>query len=160
MTNYWKEYTLPHRGWSLSDVIDIHDGNQSHYENCKMCGKEKIRYVHIVKHPLIDNELRVGCICAEKMTDDYHNPRHREKALIKKSNRRRNWGKKKWKLSSNGNLYLKTNNHWIVIFVDKFKGKYKVRIDKIIGNMFFNDIEEAKIAAFNGIEYLKDHGKW
>lgn len=164
MTNHWEKLTYPHIGWNLINVIDVLDGkkntNQSQYGNCNMCGREQIRYVHIIKHVLIDNELRVGCICAGKMTDDFHNPRIKENALKKKSSRRKNWGKKNWKVSLKGNLYLKISNHCITIFTDKYNGKYKVRIDETIGKQFFNDIEAAKIAAFNGIEYFKERGEW
>lgn len=160
MTNYWKEYTFPHTGWRLRKVIDVLDGTREHYENCNMCGKEEIRYVHIVNHSLIDHELRVGCVCAEKMTNDNQNPRQKENIIKNKSKRRKNWSKKNWKSSKNGNLYLQINNHWIVIFPDKFEGKYKVRIDQTIGRMLFNNIEDAKIAAFNGIEYFKERREW
>lgn len=46
-----------------------------------MCGNEKIRYVHIMKHPEFLGELRVGCICACHMTDDYESPQAREREL-------------------------------------------------------------------------------
>lgn len=164
MTNYWKQSGVPHKGWHLTDVIDIRDAGQSEdeteYENCMMCGKEKIRYVHIVEHPEIDDEFRVGCVCSEKMTNDYINPGKRETALRNRANRRKNWVNKKWKFSAKGNHYLKIENHIIVIFRDKFSKKFKVMIDQTVGNKLFDNFEKAKIAAFNGMEYFKDHGEW
>ena len=164
MTNYWKQSDIPHKGWSLIDVIDIRDSgqhaNETEYEKCMMCGQEKIRYVHIVEHSKIDEKFRVGCVCAEKMTNDYLNPNLKESALRNRASRRRNWINRKWKISAKGNSYLKIENHIIVIFRDKFSEKYKVQIDETIGNKFFDDIEEAKIASFNGIEFYKDRGKW
>lgn len=163
MINYWKQHSIPHRGWIFINVVDALEGrhnDNSHYEDCHMCGKEQIRYIHILRHSLVDDDIRVGCICAEKMTDDFQNPRKREKKLKNTINRKLNWSKKKWKVSKKGNLYLKIDNHLITIFPDSFTAKYKVRIDETIGKKYFNDIDEAKMAAFFGIEYLKDHGKW
>ena len=45
------------------------------YEQYEMCGNERIRFVHLMQHPDYPHELRVGCVCAEKMSDDYVNPR-------------------------------------------------------------------------------------
>jgi hypothetical protein len=36
-----------------------------------MSGNEKIRYVHIMEHPDLDETFEVGCVCAEKMSGDY-----------------------------------------------------------------------------------------
>ena len=164
MANYWKQTDIPHRGWNLIYVIDIRDNgqhvNETEYENCMMCGKEKIRYVHIVGHSEINMKLRVGCVCVEKMINDYLNPSFRERALRNRANRRRNWTNRKWKISAKGNPYLKIESHIIVIFRDKFSEKYKVKIDETIGDKFFDNIEKAKTASFYGIEYYKEHGKW
>lgn len=164
MTNFWKQPGIPHRGWSLIDVVDIRDNGQSEddtdYENCMMCGHEKIRYVHIVYHPEIEEEFRVGCICAENMTNDYINPGRRERDLRNMAKRKSNWSNKRWKLSQKGNLYLKIDTHLIVIFEDKTSKKYKVMIDKTIGIMKFETIESAKLAAFDGVEYFKEMGDW
>ncbi|MCI9843520.1 hypothetical protein FLV_01865 [Flavobacterium pectinovorum] len=164
MTNFWKQSGIPHKGWILIDVIDVREDEQSEdeteYESCMMCGNERIRYVHIVEHREINEEFRVGCVCAEKMTNDYLNPGRRESELRNRANRRKNWKKKTWKLSSKLNWYIKVEDHIIVIFKDKFTSKYKVMIDKTIGNKFFKDLEDAKMAAFNGIEYFKENKEW
>ena len=73
----------PHKGWELENVIDIRDDGQSEhdteYETCMMFGNETIRYIHIVSYPEVEDSFRVGCVCAEKMTNDYVNPKLREK---------------------------------------------------------------------------------
>jgi len=164
MANFWKQSGVPHRGWSLLDVIDVREDGQreedTDYETCMMCGNEKIRYVHLVEHPEIDEEFRVGCVCAENMTNDYVNPLKRERELRNRASRRKNWSKKQWKHSQKGNLYLKVENHLLVIFTDKKTAKFKVMIGKTVGHMSFDTIELAKIAAFNGIEYFKEIGDW
>ncbi|HRB30890.1 MAG TPA: hypothetical protein PK872_05190 [Ferruginibacter sp.] len=164
MPNNWNIPGVPHRGWTLDDVIDIRGEGQAewetNYESCMMCGNEKIRYVHIVSHAEVKEEFRVGCVCAEKMTNDYINPGAREKELRNRASRRSNWLNKNWKYSKHGNPYLKIDGKIIVIYKDKRTGKYKVSIDEIFGRKHFANLTDAKIAAFNGVEYLKENGQW
>ncbi|HVX00594.1 MAG TPA: hypothetical protein VHA52_09205 [Candidatus Babeliaceae bacterium] len=164
MANYWNIAGVPHRGWTLEDVIDVRGDGQAEwetdYESCMMCGNERIRYVHIVSHPDVDGDFRVGCVCAEKMTNDYVNPERLERQLRNRASRRANWLNRDWRYSKNGNHYLKIDGKFITIFRDKRTGKYKVSVDGTFGKKSFEQITEAKIAAFKGIEYLKDKGRW
>jgi hypothetical protein len=164
MANYWKTIGVPHKGWQLIDVIDVREDGQSewetHYETCMMCGNEKIRYVHVVEHAEVSGEFRVGCTCAEKMTSDYLNPKRRETELRNRSNRRVNWKKKEWKRSKNGNYFLNIEEHFLLIYKEAQSNNFKVKIEKTFGNKTFDTLEKAKIAAFNGIEYLKEKGEW
>lgn len=70
----WEREGIPQKGWKEIGVEDLREsleyGNPVEYEQCEMCEQEKIRYVHILQHPNFSGELRVGCICAEHMTDD------------------------------------------------------------------------------------------
>lgn len=66
------------------------------YEQCEMCGNEKIRFVHIMKHPQYPKTLHVGCVCAEKMSGDYVNPRRNEESLRKRAMRKSNFDKREW----------------------------------------------------------------
>ena len=81
----WDKKDIPHKGWTEIGMEDLGEeaefGEEIQYEQCEMCGNEKIRYVHIMKHPEIQGELRVGCICACHMTNDYENPEAREREL-------------------------------------------------------------------------------
>lgn len=164
MANFWKQHGIPHKGWTLVDVIDVREDGQSawetDYETCMMCGNEKIRYVHILEHPEVDEEFRVGCTCSEKMTNDYINPERRERELRNRASRRVNWTKKDWKISKSGNFFLKVDRQHLLIYKDKKTDKYKVKIGETFGKKTFNTLAEAKIAAFNGKEYLKDKGDW
>ena len=71
----WNKPGLPHKGWTCVDVIDLAEGidetESIPYEQCEMCGNEKIRYAHVMSHPDYPDEIYVGCVCAEKMTGDY-----------------------------------------------------------------------------------------
>lgn len=72
MADFWRQQGVPHKGWTLVDVSDVREDGQSEwetdYETCMRCGNEKIRYVHILEHCDVNEEFRVGCTCAEKMT--------------------------------------------------------------------------------------------
>ena len=70
----WDQPGVPHKGWHCVDVVDLRaDGesaDETDYATCQMCGNEKIRYVHIMEHPELDENFDVGCVCAEKMSGD------------------------------------------------------------------------------------------
>gem|GEM_PF-2790679 len=68
--------------------------------------------------------------------------------------------KKDWKRSKNGNHFLNIEEHHLLIYRDKKTNKYKVKIGETFGKKTFDTLEQAKIAAFNGMEYLKDKGEW
>lgn len=114
-------------------VYDVREDGQSEdeasYEICMMCGKERIRYVHVVSHPDYGEELLVGCQCAEKLTEDYINPKLKEKELRNKTNRRTNFFKRKWKISAKGNQYLNIDGHHILIMENRLTHKFIVKID-------------------------------
>jgi len=151
---------IPHKGWRLINVIDVREDGQSesdtNYESCMMCGNEKIRYVHIVSH----DEVAVGCNCAARMTEDYVNPERREAELRNRANRRISWSKKQWKYSKSDNLYLNYENHFLLIFKDKYSAKFKIRIDERVSKKTYDDIDLAKIAVFKNIEHMKENDKW
>jgi hypothetical protein len=50
-------------------VVDLRaDGepaDNTDYATCQMCGNEKIRYVHIMEHPDVEEALDVVCVCGE-----------------------------------------------------------------------------------------------
>ncbi len=164
MANFWKQLGVPHRGWFLIDVIDIRGEGQSEhetsYEECMMCGNEKIRYVHIVQHDDILEEFRVGCNCAEKMTEDYVNPRRRERDLRNRASRLTNWIDKQWKISQAGNPFLRLDRHFFLIFKDKYSGTFKYKLDENFCEKKFETIEDAKRASFKAMEKMKNRGDW
>ena len=47
----------------------------------------------MMTHPEFPGELRVGCICACHMTDDYENPEARERDLKNRVQRKKNFMK-------------------------------------------------------------------
>lgn len=123
----WNKAGIPHKGWTCVDVEDIaeyfDDAEEIEYEQCEMCGRERIRFVHIMRHPDYPDELRVGCVCAEKMSDDYVNPRRAEDTLKKRAVRRKNFNRKEWSYNPAKNTYSK-----------KYKGEYITIMQGRYGN--------------------------
>ena len=156
----WSKKDIPHKGWKLVDVIDV----EENYEHCMMCNT-RIRFIHIVTHTTIDNEFRIGCDCAIKMTDDLS-------SKIKEDNLKRALLLKKRKLSAYLNKWEKTKNgnhkklyegFELLIFVTK-NGKFKGRIEGDINNnntisvkwgkKEFETVEECKLAILESVKIL------
>lgn len=123
----WNKPGIPHKGWQCIDVYDLGENAESsediEYERCEMCNNEKIRYVHVMKHSEYKELLRVGCNCAEKMSEDYENPCKRETDLKNKAVRRRNFNRKEWNFNSAKGTYSKKyKGEYITIKEGKFGG--------------------------------------
>ena len=154
----WNIPGIPHKGWSIigcEDILDgIEDPDNREYETCEMCGQERIRYVHIMCHPNYPNVLRVGCSCAEKMTDDYETPRDQERKIQNRAHRRVNFLKQNWETNNKGNLVLrykgeritaiKRNGGYGFVYNNRWVWDYKGR--KIC------DLETLKMAAFDAFD--------
>lgn len=136
MSNKWNLPNIPHKGWIIQDVIDIREDGQSveetEYETCMMCNNERIRYVHILTHSEVTEEFKVGCVCAEKMTNDYVNPKKLEKGLRQKSSRRIQWIKKTWKETENHNLTLIVEGHRLIILQTRKQINTSVKLEKSV----------------------------
>ncbi|BCM93106.1 hypothetical protein IAD21_04994 [Abditibacteriota bacterium] len=158
MSYLWDKLGIPRKGWICVTVIDLRpDGapvEETDYETCQMCGNEKIRYVHIMGHAEVEEELRVGCVCAEKMSADYENPRKRQNELRNRANRRAKqkaeWLKRNWRRSAHGNLWLKMVICNITIFPSKFAtGKWTFRVDQSYSQRVYDSETDAQIASFD-----------
>ena len=109
-------------------LIACYDNNTGEF-TCQHCPKTGIRYEHELRHkelcecgltlnqhldaviPAADCDfkawtIRVGCVCAEKLTGDSTTPREHEKAL-KSRMRQKKAFLSYWKTSQKGNLYRK-----------------------------------------------------
>lgn len=60
-------------GWHPETIVDTKQPKPGEPRSgkCDRCGKQNLRYVHIVKHPDIDATARLGCCCAARMCLDY-----------------------------------------------------------------------------------------
>jgi hypothetical protein len=55
---------------------------------------------------------------------------------------------------------LNIEEQHILIYRDNRTNQYKVKIEETFGKKTFDTLEKAKIAAFIGVEYLKDKDDW
>lgn len=164
----WDKTGVPHKGWTCVDMIDLGEDaddmdfesrKEELYEQCEMCNQEGIRYVHIMEHPDFKGQLRVGCICAEKMEIDYTTPKKRENNLRNRYNRKINFLKQLWEIHANGNLVLKYKGKYITIMKNRHNSaEYGVVYKKIYtftyNNRKITDIQTAKLVAFNIVDKL------
>lgn len=153
----WNKPGIPHRGWECVDVIDLKPGDHEPYDpaTCEMCGNESLRFVHVMEHPEYLGGLEVGCVCAEKMCKDYDG-QARERRLVNRAKRRAKWLTREWRLSSNGNPYLRVEGYNVGVYPDKFRpGKWRWWVG--FGNAMSNSpisypsIEAAKLAVFDAL---------
>jgi len=87
--NYWNRKDVPHKGWINQGSEDLEEATHI----CDMCGKEEIRYVHTMYHSEMAEYFKVGCVCAEKMTNDYTTAKEQLKQMKKKTS----WMTTNWK---------------------------------------------------------------
>jgi hypothetical protein len=126
-----------------------------------MCESTEIRFFHDMEHPDYPDILRVGCVCAEHMEQDYVRPRERENRMKNVARRRKNWSYRIWKISAQGNSYINTDGFNITIF--RQRGGWSVRIknrrtgDKQLGKKTFPTIEQAKLRALDALIWAKNH---
>jgi hypothetical protein len=161
MTGKWTAPGVPHKGWSCEGVEDLGSPDVI----CEMCETQEIRYVHTMSHPDYEGFLDVGCVCAERMEDDYVGPRQRERTLKNSGARKKRWLGRRWRLSSQGNSFINTDGFNVTI-VKNVDGSWGGRILERLTGRFINakrrylTEEKAKLAAFDGMLFLKHRRGW
>jgi len=147
---HWDRKNVPQKGWECIDFYDLCADANEVYATCEMCGQERIRYVHVMRHPDFYDDLLVGCVCAGKMSDDYVNPEKREKILSNRSKRRKSWLSRTWRVSAKGNDFLNVKGHNVTIFPAKHRlGHWCFKIDDDFNQNTYEDKNRAKLAAFD-----------
>jgi len=111
MSGKWENPNVPHSGWECIDVQDLGEPIMT----CQMCEREIIRYAHYMRHPNYQRGLTVGCICAGKMEGDLQSAKERDSFMKSRMNKRKNWLERKWKISRNGNQYVKSDGFIVVM---------------------------------------------
>ncbi|MCR5652951.1 MAG: UvrD-helicase domain-containing protein [Ruminococcus sp.] len=147
--NLWKRDDVPHSGWTCVGVSDL----GAPVGVCEMCGYQIIRYVHHMTHPSY-RPLDVGCICAGKMEGNLEQAIKRENDFKNKEARRKNFMKRKWKTSKNGNQYLKIKDHIIVIYLKNDGVRWSYSLDSKFCNRVFISREKAIEAAFEALDKI------
>ena len=152
-SNLWKHEDVPHSGWHCVDVEDL----GAPVGICEMCGYQIIRYAHYMEHPEYGG-LVCGCICAGRMEGDIEGAKRRENELKNRLARRVSFFKRKWKVSANGNDYLKLDDHLVVICRALSRGMWKFAIDNVFSEKAYETKERAKAAAFDQLERIRESG--
>jgi hypothetical protein len=124
----------------------------------------------MMAHADYSDRLSVGCVCAEKMADDYVNPRRRERVLRNTAAKRvrdkkRDQAKKEenrqkilnavWRTSKNGNPYLcvylnyKSVNRKIhaVVMKSKLVDSWTFSVNGVFSSYKYASADAAKAAA-------------
>jgi hypothetical protein len=159
----WKDPTVPKTGWTCLDVEDKNPEEwPSHcvaYEQCQMCGNEKIRFVHIMSHPSHPDNIRAGCMCAGKMTGDIATAKNRETQIRNKAARRAKWMTREWRCSAKGNPFLNVEGKNIVIFQKNRRLQtWGFGIDGEFSPNDYDSSNDAKRAAFDEFWELTNYG--
>lgn len=153
----WEREGIPHKGWKEIGIEDLGEdlefGDDVEYEQCEMCGQEKIRYVHVLQHSDFNGELRVGCVCAEHMTDDYINPQKSERELKNRLNRKKNFMRREWQERAQGKYVLRYKGENITIMKSKFGAGWGVLYGGQsvfrYNNRRIDDFHTARLIAFD-----------
>lgn len=162
MHGKWSQAGVPKKGWSCTGGVEDLGAPDA---ICEMCETQEIRYVHFMEHPNYPDVLGCGCVCAEKMEDDYVGPRRRESMLRASAGRKKRWLTRRWNLSARGNPYLNTDGFNITIFpkTDRsWGGRIEDRSTEqfIVSQRHYATADQAKLAAFDAMIFLKNKRGW
>ena len=143
----WSQQGVPHKGWQCYELEDLGDL----IEKCEMCETQSIRYVHHMKHPDYGDVLRVGCVCAGHMEEDYEGAQKRERQAKSIAHRQTKWMKAQWKTSQSGNSYINRNGFNVVLY--RRSGSWEYKIEERLGERLwrksgYTTEDDAKLAAF------------
>lgn len=139
----WKIPDMPHRGWSLVEVIDLEEATHT----CDACEFTPIRYVHVIDHAEF-RTLEVGCVCSEHLTEDYVNPREWERRLRNRAAAKSRWFGKEWNLSPKGAWWIKQKGHHVAVFPSRFGDGWRCSFDGEFGRLTHATKEDAMNAVF------------
>jgi hypothetical protein len=150
MPSHLNNPEVPQEDWRCMEVADIleqHTGKRDML--CEMCGKETIRFVHIMEHDNFDEVLGVCISCAEAMTGDTVNPRQVEDKVRRKSGARDRWLAGHWYLSVRDNWVTVVDGVNMGVFPVKFQnGQWSCRIGEKFFKGMYPSVDEAKYALF------------
>jgi hypothetical protein len=158
MAGLWSQPEVPHKGWHCVDVVDLRPAEGGDYETgtCQMCLNEELRFVHVMRHDEYPDPVDAGCVCAEKMSEDY-DAHAREQRLKNRAARKSKWLARKWRRSAKGNHFLNIEGCNVTVFPDKFHpGKWKWKIDADFGRERFDTPAAAKLDLFDALANYLD----
>lgn len=155
----WLDDTTPKRGWTCVQAEDLGT------DNLETCEKEQVRYIHHMIHgnPLPLN-LKTGCICSGYMEGRFDDQNRIAEAVAAAKRRTANLVNRDarcqkfpmlegWKVSKNGNPYIKKDKHLVTITKGQCNQQAPVNYSAIIDgnklNKWLPTLDAAKLAAFD-----------
>ncbi len=148
----------PKTGWRWLRATDLQcdEGRtQGDYDTCEFCGKEQIRFVHVLAHHDWKDTIAVGRICANDLAGDPAIDAT-ERKLRNLAQRRAAFTKLKgWQTSAKGNLWIEYQGHHIVV-MRLPSGRCRLRIDGEFGKLTFANKERAQRRAFDVVQRKLD----
>jgi hypothetical protein len=151
---------VPHKGWHEVNVIDLHEDEglaYGDYQDCEFCGHEQIRFVHLLEHVSYDHAIRVGCICACNLTNDYKNPKKRERQLKSRANRKAKFPNRKWKATKHGGETIVLDGYRVTVAKISI-GCFRLWINSKKGTKTYPDARTAKLRAFDAVQKMMERG--
>lgn len=111
-----ESWNAPLSGWECESISDVkEDDFDAPLACCDLCGCSQVRYVHSMRHPQYFEPVDVGCECAGVMEGNELAARDRDRRMKNRAKRKRNYLKRRWKTSYNGNQTLWYKRQWITI---------------------------------------------
>lgn len=138
---------FPDREWEYLGCEDRRIPNNL----CQYCGKQHVRYVHILKHQDWPDTIETGCVCAGQLglEEEAINGERRAKQHKTRLKRFIETG---WSTTKNRNPYKTYRNVRVAICGS---GRYfKIAIDGSMGVKVFRSQQDAMTHAFNYIETI------
>lgn len=162
MNNLKNKAALPQHGWRHYKVIDLQHGQRGFANlprvSCEMCGKEWLRFVHIMQHEQHEGPIHVGRKCATKISGDNVTPKESERRLRNRATIKARWLTRKWKTSRVGNPYLKIKGKTLCVFLDRYReSKWMYSIDRKFSKNFYSSEDEAKLALYGEYHAVTDN---
>ena len=124
---------------------------------CQFCGHEQIRFVHLLGHPSYPDIIRVGCVCACDLTNDYKNPKERERKLKSRASRKAKFPNRKWKPTRYGGETISLDGYRVTVGQLR-NGLYRIWIKSKEGTLTYPDTKTAKLCAFDAVQKMKEKG--
>lgn len=144
----WGDPTFPKSGWQSLAVLDL----GAPCLRCQACQCTRVRFVHLITHPEISGQYRVGCICAGNLTGDPVAAQDRDAKARAVSAQRARWTSRKWKTSRAGNLVIRHRGSVITVY--RVGGGYSASLRQLARGPTYlatthQSVTAAQLAAFD-----------
>ena len=131
------------------------------YSTCELCGTS-INWVHALQHFESGWEVAVGCICAERLTDqnsrmyeakakkEHRKKLSEEKRKLKSRSKRKDLYTKSFKLTENGNYFSKK----FQVLVFNRHNSWNLKIGEKWVNSRLPSYQEAVDSSFDAVDFI------